>query len=400
MRVSCVCGLVRLSGDDGLEYVAHMDDLCDINQPLASRDASTGSGTEYFDARSARGEVRSTVTSSLGSLLQEGVVAFSSIPGDRPSHQETASVEQSSCKQLFQGEVAVSIHMILGGSLTSFFGGALYTLSPVASVSDLSTLTSNLWLTYVMIIGQFVTNAMFAGGAPSNWRALRARASPTFVALLLLPSAMDVFITGAATVALSLVPAALVGILKTAIQLLSIAVISRLILSKTQAVAAWLALAAVVVGVIIVVAVDLVWRGGGQTPTAGLSQQVVGLALVMAAGWFGAWRNIIEAAILQDDDLPSAALLLAESCLSAVVLSPMAVVLVATGNSTSNLSDTMLAPGGIPFLVLFVLTAYAKDAGKFWLLKCNQNPTQTLTCQGSQFRSRDRFPTVTARVFF
>mmetsp|Transcript_32415 Transcript_32415/g.85551 ORF Transcript_32415/g.85551 Transcript_32415/m.85551 type:complete len:449 (+) Transcript_32415:100-1446(+) len=304
-------------------------------------------------------------TSTLSSMLYEGTAAYEASV-TTPCLQRATALLPS-----FTNEVSVASFMVVGGALTSFFGGALYTLSPPASSADLSTLTGDLWLTYVMTLGQFTTNVIFTSNA-ENVRALRARASPRFVAQLCVPSSIDIFVTGAATVALSLVPPALVGILKTAIQLLSIAVISRLIQRTPQSHAVWLALLVVLAGVACVVAVDIHWRGNEHRHAqSSMGQQVVGLSLVAASGWIGAWRNIIEAAILQDDGLPSPALLMAESAISMAVLAPFSVILVATsdGRSTSNFAATLLTPAGIPLLLLFVITAYVKDAGKFWLIQ-------------------------------
>lgn len=267
------------------------------------------------------------------------------------------------------GEIWVSAIMVIGGSLTSFFGSALYVLSPdTASGTGLSTLKYNIWLTFLMTMSVFVCNVVFCSFSPENIRALQARATPGFFALVCVPSAADAFITGAQTIALSLVAPALVGILKTSVQLVSIAVTSRLFLNKPQAWAAWMALTAVLVGVAIVVMVDVIYGGRNQDDQ---TEQIAGLAIVAAAGLVGGWRNLIEAAILSDDDLPSGALLMAESLLSALVLMPFSALIAATdyGVSTSHLRSTLLRPAGIPFLILFVCTAYAKDSGKFWLIK-------------------------------
>ncbi len=61
----------------------------------------------------------------------------------------------------------------------------------------------------------------------SNRVALYKRAKLRFVLLLLLPSAMDVLVTGSAMAALVFVSPSLVGLLKGAVQLLVLAAVTR-----------------------------------------------------------------------------------------------------------------------------------------------------------------------------
>ena len=102
----------------------------------------------------------------------------------------------------------MSLLTCAGGSLTSLFGGAVYAMCPE---SPGNPQVQQAWLTFVMTMGTFGTDALFTSLRLENWRVLRQRASPRLVALLLVPSALDVLITGAATVALSLAPPSLVS---------------------------------------------------------------------------------------------------------------------------------------------------------------------------------------------
>ena len=211
--------------------------------------------------------------------------------------------------------------MIAGGGATAFFGGALYVLSPVASSDLQGKLEGNAWLTFVMTWGVFVANTILAGLDCDNVRALRERLTWKFMGLVLVPSTMDCLMTCLYTIALSLIPSALVPLLKTTVQVLSIVVIQRLYLKQEQSLVAWGALAAVVVGVAIVVASDLVHSAA---ESGGLEQHLIGMGLVFVAGHMGAWRNIIEAHILKDGGLPGGALLMFESFNSAMVRPPPA----------------------------------------------------------------------------
>lgn len=272
----------------------------------------------------------------------------------------------------------MSLLTFAGGSLTSLFGGAIYALCPVSPGNQQ---VQQAWLTFVMTMGTFGTDALFTSLRAENWRVLRQRASPRMVALLLMPSALDVLITGAATVALSLAPPSLVSILKTSMQLLGIALIGRLVQKKQLRVDTLLALCAVAVGVGVVIWADLVWRGEAVRSTSTL-QQAAGISLALGAGFLGAWRNILEEYILKDASFPSSTLLMCESYWSAIALAASAPLLAAYINASTDgsgsaggadasgaLAATLANPAALVFLVFFWLTAYVKDAGKFWLIK-------------------------------
>ena len=117
---------------------------------------------------------------------------------------------------------------------------------------------------------------------------------------------------------------------------------------------------------------------GGADP--GVADQAIGIGLACASGALGAWRNLAEAAILQDDGMPGSALLLAESILSALVLGLAGLVAFAVTESIpsadqkedlslDNMLRILAQPLAPPLLVAYLLCAYGKDAGKFWLIK-------------------------------
>ena len=124
------------------------------------------------------------------------------------SSAAAVSTQSRSESRSTRAEVTVSLLTLAGGSLTSLFGGAIYAMCPVSPGNQQ---VQQAWLTFVMTMGTFGTDALFTSLCLENWRVLRQRASPRLVALLLVPSALDVLITGAATVALSLAPPSLVS---------------------------------------------------------------------------------------------------------------------------------------------------------------------------------------------
>ena len=276
----------------------------------------------------------------------------------------------------------MSLLMFTGGALTSFFGGAVYVCSGDANVIiGAPRLFHDAWLSFVMTVGTFATNALFTSMQRENWTVLRQKLSTKLAAQLLVPSAMDVLITGGATISLSLSPPSLAAMLKTSMQLLSIAAISRVVQGKAQSCPAAMALCLVAVGVVVVVVADVRRPPGVETKdSSSILEQVVGISLALAAGHLGAWRNVFEEGILKEQGLPSSALLMCESFLSAMTMGCTAPLLWGiirsdTGDSagTAALVRTFASPLGLTFLVLFWLSAYVKDAGKFWLLK-NASP--------------------------
>ena len=294
------------------------------------------------------------------------------------SSQPSSSAAVIAQSRSTRAEVTVSLLTFAGGSLTSLFGGVVYALCPMSSGNQQ---VQQAWLTFVMTMGTFGTDALFTSLNAANWRVLRERATPRLVVLLLVPSALDVLITGAATVALSLAPPSLVSMLKSSMQLLSIALIGRLVQRRRLGIGKLLALWAVAVGAGFVIVSDLIWNGDDARSTSSL-QQAAGISLALGAGFLGAWRNILEEYILQGARFPSSALLMCESYLSAIAVAACAPVLAAHIDGATDSDDgsggpdasgalaaTLSNPAALVFLPLFWLTAYIKDAGKFWLIK-------------------------------
>lgn len=279
-------------------------------------------------------------------------------------------------------ELVVILLMTASGSLVSFFGGLLYRLSPAYALNGVNSILADIWMTYVLTLGVFVFCALGAALSRANRVALYERATPLFLGVLLIPSSMDLLVTGLATIALGFTQPALVSILKNAVQLAVLSGASRLVLHKKQSCSQWLCLAVVMAGVV-ALAVNVVLFGphstvpGGDQPVA---DQVIGASLACLSGALGAWRNLAEAAILQDDTMPSSALLLAESLLSALVLGSIGIVVFIVVESVPSLDkkedlslDNMvntfkqvIAP---PAIIGYLICAYGKDAGKFWLIK-------------------------------
>ena len=297
-------------------------------------------------------------------------------------------------------ELVASLVMVLCGSLGSFFGSLIYRLSPTRALSGAESIVSDIWLTYCLTLGVFLFCALGAGLSRANRVALCERATPLFLGVLLIPSSMDLVITGLSTLALAFTQPALVGILKNATQLAVLSGASRLVLHKRLSCSQWLSLLAVMGGVAILALNAVLFKPpaaaeevgaekgsgeggsgeGGSAEGAAVADQAIGISLACVAGALGAWRNLAEAAILQDGGMPASALLLAESSLSALLLGGAGAVAFAVAQSVprldakedaslENMVRLLSLPIVPPMLVAYLLCAYGKDVGKFWLIK-------------------------------
>ena len=141
----------------------------------------------------------------------------------------------------------------------------MYASSGDAQLIGAPRLRQEAWLSFVMTIGTFATNSLLTSIQRENWTVLRLKLSRKLAVQLLVPSAMDVLITGAATISLSLAPPSLAAMLKTSMQLLSIAVISRVVQGKAQSYPTAIALCLVAAGVSVAVVADLLRPPGVET---------------------------------------------------------------------------------------------------------------------------------------
>lgn len=348
--------------------------------------------TDYTDPR------HSTLRASLSAAVAEGARAFDEGKriGASPSsvsvwssHHSLQSVllveaepEEPVKKHTAATEVAVTFGMVASGALGNFFASIMYQFSTMTS-DDIPSVVTDMWLTFVLTLGVFVFCSLGAALSPVNRRSLAKRANRRFIGFLMIPSLLDVVITGMATFALALTQPALVGILKAAVQLVVLAVISRIALRKKQRWSQWLCMWAVLGGVGVLFADALLYPD--KEPEPGLkgrsaADQLVGIGLTVGSGALGAVRNLVEAAILQEDDFEPGALLLAESVLSAALVLPVGLLLYGVTElderldaiedfSLANLMATFQQRAAFAVFPCFLLVSYGKDAGKFWMIK-------------------------------
>lgn len=291
---------------------------------------------------------------------------------------EEREAKQPAAAKSQQLELVVILVMVGSGGVTSFFGGMFYQFSPAWSSQSgtKSGVMANLWVTIFLVMFIFLVEGGCAALSKATRQALYSRASPRLLRILMVPSGMDVVVTGLSTIALAFAQPALVGFLKAGTQLLTLAVAARVLQGKKQKWSQWICLHTVMLGIAVLLVNVLALGNGGHRFAPG--NQAVGAAIAVLSGVIGAFRNLAEAAILEDDDMPPDALLLAESVLSVMALIPVAIV---TGlvigavdsagqwDALSNMKVTLAQPVALVVAFGCAVTAYGKDAGKFWMIK-------------------------------
>lgn len=99
--------------------------------------------------------------------------------------------------------------------------------------------------------------------------------------------------------------------------------------------------------------------------------EFVGIVFIAASGILGAMRNAIEEILLVDYDFPDGALLMAESYISAFLVSLVAIATVfSAGFEAFDRAIRDCADWGVAAsLCLFLIASYGRDAGKLKVVK-------------------------------
>mmetsp|Transcript_41065 Transcript_41065/g.109537 ORF Transcript_41065/g.109537 Transcript_41065/m.109537 type:complete len:455 (+) Transcript_41065:178-1542(+) len=365
--------------------------LADMNDGQGSHDNGTlydsllrGEGGGYEQTASGDQSMERPTGTMVSIVLSEGLRSFLHEPTSTsfatlsaPNSVNSQEVDTPTLQRPSGSTtVVVTCAMICGGACVNSAGGIIYELESDATATGISSLIDSAWISMVLTMGTFVGCACFALMDPTNLQQLRARATPRFIGVLLVPSGLDVLVTGLALTALLFIDPALVGILKTTIQVLAVAFLGRIHLGERLSWREFGALVVVVLGVVVVVLRAVLFVQFGQSGNQGVADQAIGLTMITVSGIMGGLRNVVEAALLQDDGLSGSALLLAESSLSAIILAPLcavlAGVLAGTGmeqRASSNLQAALGMCWRVALLLMFIVSSYGKDAGKFFLVK-------------------------------
>lgn len=293
--------------------------------------------------------------------------------------QESAHIETSDeaevreiRRQKRSMRIAIFV-MMACGAFYDFLAKSVYMLMP-GEDKGVAGLRQNKYLTLLLTLGSFVACAVPPTVSKSNRDALVEHAELGFITKLLCPSLLDLLITGFRFVALVFLAPAVVSILKNSVQIISISVLNRM-RGKKLNIKQWSSLGAALLGDVIITVADSVdWNGDKNDDpdsSSSDSKKIVGIVIICLAGMMGGVRNIIEEMILQDGHFPDGALLMVESWVSAFFVLMIAVGMgwYSEWADFGNQMKYFFTSPVVGFFLIFLVTAYGKDAGKLKVVK-------------------------------
>lgn len=166
---------------------------------------------------------------------------------------------------------------------------------------------------------------------------------------------------------------AVVSMLKTASQLITLSIIQHFRGKKLNC-KKLLCLVCCMAGLSLVMVSTLLGGAGhDDDDSSAFALQVIGLSLAIGSGLFGAVRNVLEEIILQGDDLTAGGLLLTESYISLVVLLVINVFWKGIHNELASfvveMSTVFSCRAVWALLPLIMACTYGKDFGKLVVVK-------------------------------
>jgi uncharacterized protein YjeT (DUF2065 family) len=240
-------------------------------------------------------------------------------------------------------------------------------------------MVNNKWLSWLLTLLSFMAGAIPPMFASENRNAFRGQGINLYIKLIA-PSLCDFFVTGARFVGLVFLPAAVVGILKNSVQIITVAVLSSM-RGKKFAKVQWYSFIPQIAGDVMVGVATSVGGNSGASTTGG--KRVLGVIIIVSSGIIGGFRNIVEEMVLQDYDFPDGALLMAESFLSSIVVLVFGIACAAAFEGSGffdMFQEVFTSPLILLCLVLFVVCSYSKDAGKLKLTKLASSMLAKVLC--------------------
>lgn len=267
--------------------------------------------------------------------------------------------------------------LLLSGSATDFLGKVTYQLiTPVTSSSD--KLMFNLISAYVLVALSFLACIGPPIFSPDARNSIRSLMTWKFLWKVVVPSVLDLLVTGARYAAIVYVSPSVVSIMKTSVQLVVLTFLRICCRKKVLTKGQLLAILGVLVGNVIACASTII-RGdisnSAASNDAGQARNdtYMGLILLGLSGTLGAFRNTIEEILLQDDGLDANALLFLESVISFITSVIVGVMLMyVLDPPMTEYWNTWTTTGVIPTVSLFILFMYGKDLGKLLVTKFSE----------------------------
>jgi len=270
------------------------------------------------------------------------------------SHQHTVNIRRG------------VLFLLVCGSATDFLSKVIYQLisSVEYSIDDLEMQRiTGFLLTILCFIASAVLPMINTETRNNIWSFM------TWKCLLkvMIPSVLDLLVTGARYQAIVLISPSIVSIGKTSIQLVTLTIISMCCRKKLSKKRQFLAILGVMVGNLWVSWSTLFGKDSSKYDKKDRS---IGLVLTASSGVLGAIRNTIEEILLQDDGMKDSTLLFLESMVSFFFAVIAGVLLVKVFDpNIRELFKAWTITGVIPSVCMFVLFMYGRDLGKLKLTK-------------------------------
>jgi len=258
------------------------------------------------------------------------------------------------------------LFLLLCGSATDFLSKVTFQLIS-SGVNSIDSQTMKQVTAYVLTTLSFIASAVLPMIDTETRNNIRSFMTLKCLLKVMIPSVLDLLVTGARYQAIALISPSIVSIGKTSVQLVTLTIISmccRKTLSKKRQL---LAIVGVLLGNLCVAWSTLV---GLDSSKYEREERIIGLLLTFSSGLLGAIRNTIEEILLQDDGMQESTLLFLESVLSFFFAGIAGIVYVWVFDpNIREFFKGWTITGVIPSVSMFVLFMYGRDLGKLKLTK-------------------------------
>ncbi len=266
--------------------------------------------------------------------------------------------------------------MLVCGSSNDFLGKCAYQMLP-GDDEGWEGLKLDYWTTFWLTAGSFLICSFAIINGRESFRILTV--SKFFV--ICIPATMDLFVTGGRYLGLIFLPAAVISILKNGFQLLFLAIFRRCWRKKKLTNMQWFGLSVTMMGLILVSSEGLIEDFKDKTK---LTMTIIGTAILISVGFFGAIRNTMEEILLQKDSFHSDFMVGMESIISLSVTTILGVYLLFSDpfeqhqKGYESFTACFKHHGFILCFVLFVLAIYGKDTMQMKVAKLTSSLTRKL----------------------
>ena len=250
--------------------------------------------------------------------------------------------------------------LVVAGAANDFLGKTIYQILPGVD-SGWEGLSNDHWITLCLACGAFTASSMAIFLGRESFKDLTLS---SFIKMLL-PSLMDFFVTVSRYLALVFLPAAMVTILKSGLQLVFLSIV-RWCRGKHLGKFQWIGLLVMVIG-LSVVSLHTFLENALTNTTYTVLDTVYGVSIMMFVGICGAIRNTFEEILLKDLKFNAFFIVGIESIVSlflALVMGGIAFLItgISIGEASYAFTNTLRQhPAVIVCVCLFMTVVFTKD---------------------------------------